>query len=102
MDDDNQFYDDEMFEEIKQQREIPQELFQGKKKANTTVGDIVLMQFILCVLIIIALAATNLIKPEMTNNILFEFKQHIDKPFEFKSEISNIFNQIIGSIDVKF
>lgn len=79
---------------------LEDEINYENSKADKTLGDVILIQLILCVILIIALAVLNLIKPEMTNNILFDFKQNIDKVFEYKGEIGELISKITGSVNV--
>jgi len=101
MEDVIKLYDNEIQEENFEQSSEDTEEYHSYKKANTTLGDVILIQCILCVLIIIALAVLNLVKPELTNDILHDFKQQLDKPFELKNEMNDIISNIIGSFNAK-
>jgi len=100
MEDVIQLYDDNLFEEIKGKRDIPNHEQENFKK-STTIGDVILIQFIICLLIIIAIATLNIFKPELTNNLLFEFKQNLDKPFDYKKEFSDVITNIVGYFNDK-
>jgi len=102
MEDVIKLYDNEIQEgNFEQSSEGSEEEYHSYKKANTTLGDVIMIQCILCVLIIIALAVLNLVRPELTNEILRDFKQHLDKPFELKNEMNDIVSSIIGSFNAK-
>ena len=72
--------------------------YRRNRKKYVSVGDVVLMQCIICVIIIIFLAVLNLLKPDLTNEILRGFKQNLDKPFEYKKEITSIISKLAGII----
>lgn len=70
-------------------------------KRQVRLGDIILMQFILCVLIVLALVACNYIKHDLSREILNNCKIEINKPFEYKQEIAEIFSKLFKLINVK-
>ncbi len=70
-------------------------------KRQIRLGDIILMQFILCVLIVLALVACNYIKHDLSSEILNNCKIEINKPFEYKQEIAEIFSKLSKLINVK-
>ena len=60
---------------------IDEESFNEEVKKGVTLGDIIIIQLILCVLIILALAVSNIFKPEITNEILHNINSELKKPF---------------------
>ena len=70
-------------------------------KKQVSLGDIVLLQCKLCVMIIISFVILNFIKKKLTNNNLNNFKIEIDKPFEFKKEIAEIYEKLSKYINAK-
>ncbi len=65
-------------------------------RRSLKLGDIIMLQCILGLVIIIALVILNIFSPEKTNQILGIFKEQLDKPFEFSDEIEKFFSQVRG------
>ena len=68
---------------------------------HTKIGDVIFVQFVICLLIVIALAVLNIFKPDLTNDILYNINNNIDRTFNYKEEISGIITKIMGNFNVQ-
>ena len=73
--------------------------FSFKKK--TTIGDIIIFQFIVCVIIIIALIVTKYLYSDISDELFDNLKSLINTKTNIKQEIVNLFSTIMGFINVK-
>lgn len=68
---------------------------------SISLGDIIMFQFVICVIIIIALIVMNLIKPEFTKDFLHNCHININNYFDYKQEILDIIEKVSKIINVK-
>jgi len=61
---------------------------------RVTVGDVITMQLILCVLIVITIVVLNIIKPEITNEVMNYAKAQLDKPYQMSAEMTEVVEKI--------
>ncbi len=80
---------------------IDEESFNEEVKKGVTLGDIIIIQLILCVLIILALAVSNIFKPEITNEILHNINSELKKPFDYQKELADIYDKLSQYINAK-
>lgn len=80
-----ELYDDEILQEIKDKR----------TQKNLSMGDIIVMQCVICVLIIVILIALNFIKPDLTQDIITEIKSEIQKPMGTNDDLLGLYKDFL-------
>ena len=70
-------------------------------KKNAAIGDIILLQAILCVIIVIALILANLIYIQAYDEFLEYFKNQVNKDFDYKDRILKLFALVADYFNAK-
>ena len=70
------------------------------KQKHVTVGDIIIIQLILCILVVITIVVLNIAKPDITSEIIKNAKIQLDKPYQMSREITEVFEEIKEILNV--
>ncbi len=72
-----------------------------KSSMTISLGQIILFQCVICVLIVVAIIILNYSKPDMTKDFLHNCHIQIDSDFNYKQELTNIISKLIKIIYAK-
>lgn len=66
-----------------------------------SLGQIILFQCVICVLIVVAIIILNYAKPDMTKDFLHNCHIQIDSDFNYKHELTDIVSKLTKIINAK-
>lgn len=94
-----------MEEEIKILDEDVKEYEKEKEEINSgercvTVGDVITIQLILCIIIAITIVVLNIVKPDVTKEIMEYTKSQLNKPYQMSPEVTQVVEKIREALNV--
>ncbi len=72
-----------------------------KSSMSISLGQIILFQCVICVLIVVAIIILNYAKPDMTKDFLHQCHIQIDSDFNYKQELTDIISKLTKIINAK-
>lgn len=82
MEEEIKVFDDDLNEYEKEKED---EVFHEKR---VTVGDVITIQLILCILIVITIIVLNIITPDVTDEVVKYAKSQIDKSYQMSPQMA--------------
>lgn len=72
-----------------------------KSSMSISLGQIILFQCLICVLIVVAIIILNYAKPDMTKDFLHNCHIQIDSDFNYKHELTDLISKLTKLINDK-